>query len=124
MPRCAGSKPDGTPCERIVKASQTHCYAHDPARAGERRRNASKAGRSGGTAEIRALKRQLEDLAAGVLEGSVERRSAVVVNQILNTRARLIELEGKIKETEELEERLEALERVSEGQKGARWGAR
>ena len=32
MPRCAGSKPDGTPCERIVGASQTYCFSHDPAR--------------------------------------------------------------------------------------------
>jgi hypothetical protein len=37
---------------------------------------------------------------------------AAVVNQIINTRARLIELERKIKETEELEVRLEALEDV------------
>jgi hypothetical protein len=35
-----------------------------------------------------------------------------VVNQILNTRARLIELERKIREQEELEDRLEALEDV------------
>lgn len=34
----------------------------------------------------------------------------MVVNQILNTRARLIELERKIKETDELEARLEELE--------------
>jgi hypothetical protein len=34
------------------------------------------------------------------------------VNQIINTRARLIELERKIKETAELEARLEALEDV------------
>jgi hypothetical protein len=42
----------------------------------------------------------------------VERGVAAVVNQIINTRARLIELERKIKETEELEARLEALEDV------------
>ena len=35
-----------------------------------------------------------------------------MINQILNTRARLIELERKIREQEELEERLEALESV------------
>jgi hypothetical protein len=42
----------------------------------------------------------------------VGRSDAAVVNQILNTRARLIELERKIKEQEVLEERLEALESV------------
>ena len=40
------------------------------------------------------------------------RSEAAVVNQILNTRARLIELERKIREQEELETRLEALEEV------------
>ena len=35
-----------------------------------------------------------------------------MVNQILNTRARLIELERKIREQEELSERLETLESV------------
>jgi hypothetical protein len=34
------------------------------------------------------------------------------VNQIINTRVRLIEVERKIKEQEELEERLAALEDV------------
>ena len=114
MARCAGSKPDGTPCERIVKASQTYCFSHDPERAGQRKRNASKAGKGGGSTEIRALKTQLEDLATGVLAGTVDRGNAVVVNQILNTRARLIELERKVKETEEFEERLERLEQTQE----------
>ena len=36
----------------------------------------------------------------------------MAVNQILNTRLRALELERKIKETEELEGRLEALESV------------
>jgi hypothetical protein len=42
----------------------------------------------------------------------VERSVAAVVNQIINTRVRLLEVERKIKETEELEARLEALEDV------------
>ncbi len=37
---------------------------------------------------------------------------ALVVNQIINTRARLIELERRWKEVDELEGRLEALEDV------------
>jgi hypothetical protein len=71
MPRCAGNKDDGSPCERIVKASQRYCYSHDPERAEERKRNASRGGRSKG-----------------------------------------IEIERKIREQEELEARLEALEDV------------
>jgi hypothetical protein len=112
MPRCAGRKEDGSPCERIVGASQTHCYSHDPERAAERRRNASRGGRSKANAEIAGLKAQLKKLAADVLSGEVERGAATAVNQIINSQARLLELERKIKETEELEARLEALEAV------------
>jgi hypothetical protein len=113
MPRCAASKPDGSPCERIVGASQRYCYAHDPAHSEDRRRNASRGGRSKGSgAEIADLKKQLRELAAGVLSGEVGRGEGAVVNQILNTRTRLIELERKIREQEELEARLEALEDV------------
>src|SRR5688572_22384312 len=116
MPRCAGRKENGSPCERIVGASQTHCYSHDPKRAAERRRNASRGGRSKANAEIAGLKAQLRKLAADVLSGEVERGAATAVNQIINSQARLLELERelerKIKETEELEARLEALEVV------------
>jgi hypothetical protein len=73
---------------------------------------ASKAGSSKGGGEIAELKTQLKKLAADVLSGEVGRSEAAVVNQILNTRARLIELERKIREQEELEGRLAALERV------------
>ena len=74
-------------------------------------------------AEIRDLKKQLEDLVEDVRAGRMERGVPVVVNQILNTRARLIELERKVKETDELEARLDALERAAEGQRGGReWG--
>jgi hypothetical protein len=73
--------------------------------------------------EIRDLKRQLQDLAADVLDGKVERSNAVVVNQILNTRARLMELERKVREQEELEERIGQLEQSQEQRGGKRWGA-
>ena len=82
-----------------------------PGRAAERRRNASKGGRSKANAEVAELKAQLKKLAAGVLSGEVE-RGATAVNQIINSQARLLELERRIRETEELEARLEALEVV------------
>ena len=44
-----------------------------PGRAAERRRNASKGGRSKANAEVAELKAQLKKLAAGVLSGEVER---------------------------------------------------
>ena len=120
MPLCAGTKRNGERCTATVEPPQRYCWWHDPANADERRRAASKGGRAKPSREIRDLKKQLEDLAAGVLDGSVERGNAVVVNQILNTRARLIELERKVKETEELEERIEQLEQSQEQRGGKR----
>jgi hypothetical protein len=94
-----------------------------PKNAEKRRRGQSKGGRGKTSAEIRDLKKQLEDLAIDVLQGNVARADAVVVNQILNTRARLIEIERKVKETEELEERIEQLEQSQEQRGDKRWRA-
>jgi hypothetical protein len=67
--------------------------------------------------ELAALKSQLRDLAAGVLEGDVDRAAAAVVNQILNTTIRAIEQERKNYETRELAKRLEAMEGVLKGRR-------
>ncbi len=119
MPRCAGKKGDGTPCQRIVGASQgpspAYCYAHDPAYAEERQRAASKAARSPAKSpEIREIKALLKNLYAAVLEGNVGRQAAAVANQIANTQLRAIELERRIREHGELEERLDELETLLE----------
>jgi hypothetical protein len=122
---CTATKRNGEPCTLSAVGQQGLCWAHDPKNAEKRRRGQSRGGRGKPTTEIRDLKKQLDDLAEDVLEGRVDRGNAVVVNQILNTRARLIELERKVLETQELEERLAALEQTQSEQKGGsrRWGA-
>ena len=100
------------------RATATVLLVARPRQSDERRKAASKGGRSKPSREIRDLKKQLEDLAAGVLDGTVDRGNAVVVNQILNTRLRAIELERKIRDQEEIAERIAELEK-----EGARWGA-
>lgn len=126
MVLCAGTKRNGEGCTATVGPPQRYCWWHDPANADERRRAASRGGRGKPNRELRNLKKQLEDLAADVLRGRVERSNAAVVNQILNTCARLIELERKIREQDELLERLDSLERSAEangqGRRGP-WGA-
>ncbi len=124
MKLCRATKANGEPCKAPATEPDGWCWAHAPEHAEKRQRMASRAAKSKPSREIRDLKKQLEDLARDVLEGNLEQGKAVVVNQILNTRARLIELERKIKEAEEFEARLEALERAAEGQRGGnRWGA-
>jgi len=117
MGRCAGIKRDGGRCAVVVGAGKDHCYAHDPDRSDERKRHAQRGGRTKGGGELAALKRQLRDLAAGVLDGTVDRGDAAVINQIYNTLIRAMEQERKNLETGELAERLEAMEGVLKGRR-------
>lgn len=67
--------------------------------------------------ELAALKKQMKDLAAGVLNGEVETGRAAVANQIFNTLIRAMEQERENLETGELAERLEAMEEVLKGRR-------
>ena len=59
-----------------------------------------------------------------MLDGSQDRGRAAVAIQGLGALRGVLELERKVKETEELEERIARLERASgDGKGGARWGA-
>jgi len=70
------------------------------------------------------VKAQLQDLTKDVLAGELETGRAAVANQLINTRLRAIELERKIKESEDLEARIESLERRQGLTKGGRrWRA-
>jgi hypothetical protein len=120
MAVCAGTKRDGSRCTATVEPPQTYCWWHDPANADERRRAASKAGRSRPNRELVGVKAQLQDLTRDVLAGDLETGRAAVANQLINTRLRAIEQERKNRETEDLEARIEALERSQE-KGGPRW---
>jgi hypothetical protein len=110
MAGCSAIKGNGERCRGIAATGSDYCPAHDPARAEERRRAASKAAKSRHDPEIREIKGLLKDLYTAVLEGQVGRQAAAVANQIANTQLRAIELERRIREHGELEERLDELE--------------
>src|SRR5829696_8951527 len=106
MAKCSAIKPNGERCKGIAKAGSEWCPAHDPTRSEARRRSTSKAARSRPNAEIRELKGQLADLYDDALAGRVDKGTAAVLAQIANARTRLLSVEMKIKEVEELEERI------------------
>ena len=66
------------------------------------------------------MKALCEDLTNRVLAGSLQPGPAAVANQLINTRLRALEQERKNRETEDLEARIEAMERTHERAKGAR----
>jgi hypothetical protein len=119
---CSATKRDGSPCTLPSSGPSGLCWAHDPKNAERRRRGQSRGGRNKPSRELTGLKAQLQDLTTDVLSGELETGRAAVANQLINTRLRAIEVERKIKETQELEERIGALETGSSGG-GKRWGA-
>ena len=114
MSVCAAIKPDGVRCKaRAMKGTQW-CFNHDPDYSQERQRNASKGGRRGGRgrpgrpgSELHTL---LEDLTQRVIDGKLDTSRGAVAAQLINTRIRLLGHELKVREAEELEERIEELE--------------
>lgn len=122
--QCSAIKANGERCQGVATRQGDHCPAHDPDRATQRQRAASRAGRARPKTEVRALKDELRTLADGVRDGTTGRADAAVINQILNTRARLVELERKIVEQDEILSRIEDLEeQTSDKRGGGRWRA-
>jgi hypothetical protein len=115
MPVCPGIKRDGTRCTVVVSGPNDYCYQHDPARAAERRRNASRAARAKPSREIPGIKALLEDLTNRVIGAEdtepLSHGAGAVAAQLINTRLRAIELERRVRETDEIEERLADIER-------------
>ena len=127
MRGCAGIRADGGRCEAQAMRGSEWCINHHPDKADARRRRARKGGRTGGRGrpqtELQEIKTLLEELTDRVICAEDTRpltaAAGAVAAQLINTRLRAIELGRKIKETEELEERIAALEES----KGERWGA-
>ena len=113
--RCQASKRDGTPCTLPARSDNGMCWAHDPAHAEQRRKAASKAGKTKPSAELHQIKRQLRNIADEVLEGKITTAKGSVAAQVLGVYLRAVEQERKQRELEELEARLEAVEGVLKG---------
>jgi hypothetical protein len=121
---CGGTKRDGSPCTATVEPPQRFCWWHDPANAQQRRRAASKAGKSKPSRELVGIKHRLSDLADDVLEEKVDKGVAAVASQVLNVYLRVVSMEMKLREVEELERRMEELEALVAARKErTSWGA-
>ena len=115
MRRCQALKGDGTRCKARAMEGSTWCFNHDPAKAQERSANARKGGRTGGRGrgsldETTQAKKYIRGLVVQLLNGGVQREVATACFMGLNVLARYVELERRIRESDELEARIEALE--------------
>jgi hypothetical protein len=128
LAKCSAIAQSGERCKGMAIDASGLCHAHHPDRAEARRQAGRRGGKRGGRgrplAELQAVKDKLEDLTGDVLEGNVDRSDAAVVGQLWNTYVRVVSVEAKIRETEELEKRLEELEGVltREKERSNKWG--
>jgi hypothetical protein len=127
MAKCLYEKRDGTPCGGVAIGPQGGCYAHDPAYELDRKRDARKNGKRGGrgrpnpgTADLQRLQASFEDLADKILAGTVDRADAAVIIQSWNGARACIAASARVRELEEVERRLAALEKDLEPERGSR----
>lgn len=104
--RCSAITKGGERC-RLDATNGSFCWFHDPENAEERKRRGRRGGKARGASELSEVKREIRTVVADVLGGRVERGVGAVVFQGYNTLLKAVEVERKVKETEELEERIE-----------------
>ena len=124
MSRCAGIRADGGRCKAEAMPEAEWCWNHHPDYEQARRRRASKGGKRGGRgrpiAELGNLRDENADIRRRLLEGELLPNVAAVAVQSINTDIRAVGAALKVREQEELLERLEALEEALEQRKGER----
>jgi hypothetical protein len=107
--RCAAITRAGGRC-KLDATSGSYCWSHAPENAAARKGRARRGGKARGAGEVADIKRRINEVIDAVLEGSQERGRAAVAIQGFNALRGVLELERRIKEQEEILERLEALE--------------
>jgi hypothetical protein len=111
MSVCRATKASGDPCTLPANGSQGLCWAHAPENADKRRRAASKAARAKGNREVIILKEEIKTVIGEVKAGELDRNDAAVMIQGYRALKDFIELERRVKETDELATEIEELKR-------------
>jgi hypothetical protein len=121
--RCAGTKKDGTPCTAPVMGEGAYCFAHDPARAGERERAREKGGANSATrARIeRLVPSTLRPTIGKLIDALDEVHDGKLDPKVANAMAALAGAIVRAYNIGVVEQRLEALEQAQQGQHGGRW---
>src|SRR5215212_9195980 len=111
MKQCPSITANGLRCSRLIKDSESYCYAHDPVRAAERKAHASNAAKAKNSqSELVSVRQRLRELGEDVLAGKVDKSKASITAQVWGVFLKAVEQERKQKEVQEFEERLAKLE--------------
>ena len=111
MRACAGITRSGRRCTLPADPSSGMCWLHDPARADQRRKHASRAARSKGNREVADLKGEIKAVIADVKAGELDRNDAAVMIQGYRALKDFIALERQVRETDWLAAEIEELKR-------------
>jgi hypothetical protein len=118
MAKCTFTKRNGDECRGVAVGPLGGCYQHDLSYELDRKRDAQRNGKRGGrgrpnpgTADLHRLQSRFEALAEQVLAGTVDRADAAVAAQCLNGARSCIAASAKLREIEDFEKRLDALEK-------------
>jgi hypothetical protein len=111
MSTCAGITRAGRRCTLSAGGSSGMCWLHDPARADQRHRHASRAARSKGNREVAGLKDEIKAVISEVKAGDLDRNDAAVMIQGYRALKDFIALERQVRETDELATEGEELKR-------------
>jgi hypothetical protein len=109
MRQCTAITANGRRCTLPANGQQGLCWAHDPANAERRRRNASSGGKAKAAREVRDLKAEIRDVIAEVKDGSLDRNNAAVMIQAYRALLEYIKVERHVYIEEDLAARLEEL---------------
>ncbi len=127
MARCAAIKPNGERCKIEAIPHEEWCWSHHPDYEEQRRRRATKGGKRGGRGRplvaAAEVADQVQDLSDKILAGELGRADAAVCGQLLNVKLRALEVGRKLREAEDLEQRMEELEALVAARKERPWGA-
>jgi hypothetical protein len=127
MAKCSAIKADNGRCKVEAMPGAEWCWNHHPDYEEARRRRASKGGKRGGRGRpvvmASEVAEQVQHLSDKVLAGELSRADAAVCGQLLNVKLRALEVGRKLREAEDLEQRLNELEALVTARKERPWGA-
>jgi hypothetical protein len=109
--QCSYIKASGERCRGAATGQHGLCWAHDPANAERRRRTASRGGRGKANREVATLKEEIKAVIADVKAGDLDRNDAAVMVQAYRALKDFIELERRVRETDDLAAEIEDLKR-------------
>ena len=110
MARCTFIKPGGERCKGVPVRASTLCAAHHPDYRERRRSGARRGGKARGAGELAQIKSEIRTVIEAVQEMKLNRSVGAVVFQGYNTLLRAVEVERKVREVDEIDERIAAME--------------